>query len=525
MVLNNSNILILGNNEVLICNNLINCLIKNNNTINLYNINEQTKLNNSNILQIKREDLNKFDYDYIFILYSSLFFNNFDFFLNLANKTTSITLIMSLFDDCDNIFTTNIVNKYKKIKILKYCEVYGSEEDCSLNHQSIIHKLYNDMNNNMNIKLSNCVNYIHKLIYIKDLVDIIVNFAFSDKIGIFNILPDKSYSIKDIVEIFNELMNKNLKLDFCRNYNFLNKYNDIDISGKKIKYNNTSLKEGIQSYLKYLNRNKVLGIIIPFKNRNEHLSYFIPYIKNHLNKQKIKYKIFIIKQDDNKKFNRGLLKNFAMKHFFNNVDYFCLHNIRFLPEENIDYSYTYYPKHLLNFYAEINYFTNYIYGKLQFNNYNYKKYTPISGGVILFNKNNIVDVNGFSNDYFFWGWDDICLLNRINLNNLKIITQINRFLRITMEKKTSSQFYFAPNRYLYKYYDKFFNNKNSIKIDGINNCNQKIKIISEIKKDDDIYQINVKVLSNIPYFKLFIAFCIYSFKYLLILFLIFNLFR
>ena len=57
MVLNNSNILILGNNEVLICNNLINCLIKNNNTINVYNINEQTKLNNSNILQIKREEM------------------------------------------------------------------------------------------------------------------------------------------------------------------------------------------------------------------------------------------------------------------------------------------------------------------------------------------------------------------------------------------------------------------------------------------------------------------------------------
>ena len=50
-------------------------------------------------------------------------------------------------------------------------------------------------------------------------------------------------------------------------------------------------------------------IIVPYRNRKEHLDYFIPYIKKFVKQQAIKYKLYIVEQAD-KKFmeQRGLIQ-------------------------------------------------------------------------------------------------------------------------------------------------------------------------------------------------------------------------
>ena len=52
-----------------------------------------------------------------------------------------------------------------------------------------------------------------------------------------------------------------------------------------------------------------LGVIIPYRNRLEHLSRFLTCIKTYLNLRKINYEIIVINQDNGKQFNRGMLLN------------------------------------------------------------------------------------------------------------------------------------------------------------------------------------------------------------------------
>ena len=52
-----------------------------------------------------------------------------------------------------------------------------------------------------------------------------------------------------------------------------------------------------------------LGVIVPFRDRYEHLVEFKSKIVEYLNKQNIQYELIIIEQDDAKLFNRGKLLN------------------------------------------------------------------------------------------------------------------------------------------------------------------------------------------------------------------------
>ena len=59
-------------------------------------------------------------------------------------------------------------------------------------------------------------------------------------------------------------------------------------------------------------KNKI-GIVVPYRNRREHLNQFIPSISNHLKKQKIPYEIIVVEQADGKPFNRGKLLNIGVE--------------------------------------------------------------------------------------------------------------------------------------------------------------------------------------------------------------------
>ena len=56
-----------------------------------------------------------------------------------------------------------------------------------------------------------------------------------------------------------------------------------------------------------------LGIIVPFRNRYEHLNIFVTSIKNYFQNKNIQYQLIIVEQDDAKLFNRGMLLNIGFK--------------------------------------------------------------------------------------------------------------------------------------------------------------------------------------------------------------------
>ena len=137
---------------------------------------------------------------------------------------------------------------------------------------------------------------------------------------------------------------------------------------------------------------KKLGIIVPFRNREEHLKKFIPVITKHLNNQKINFKILIINQVDKKPFNRAKLLNIGAKLLDDEVDYFVFHDVDLLPLPSVDYRYSDFTIRNFLFLIEAD--------------EKYKESRSGFGGSTLVPKNIFFEINGFSNNYWQWGSED-----------------------------------------------------------------------------------------------------------------------
>jgi hypothetical protein len=202
---------------------------------------------------------------------------------------------------------------------------------------------------------------------------------------------------------------------------------------------------------------KKLAIIVPYRNRESHLNIFVPYIEEYLD-DKFEYKIFVIEQKDNKPFNRGKLLNAGFKESGSDFDYYCFHDVDMLPIE-ADYSYCEQPTHLANT----------VDGEQSFYNY--------FGGVTILSKLDFKIINGYSNEYWGWGFEDDDLLQRcINCN-------------LSLDKRT---FGIDDERYLLNYFhfngvDSFINIpfKNFKKI-----IDEDFSISIKFKPDDLVNNVN-----------------------------------
>lgn len=159
--------------------------------------------------------------------------------------------------------------------------------------------------------------------------------------------------------------------------------------------------------------NNTLCIVIPFRNRDEHLDQFIPHMKNFLLKKKISFKIVVVEQADSKPFNRGKLLNIGFKETMGQHGNYCFHDVDMLPLENADYSFVSTPTHLASMVEQFFWNLPYIDKVGRF-------YTEYFGGVTLYDAISFEKVNGFSNDYWGWGCEDDDLRNRTAERGIKI---------------------------------------------------------------------------------------------------------
>jgi hypothetical protein len=89
-----------------------------------------------------------------------------------------------------------------------------------------------------------------------------------------------------------------------------------------------------------------LGIIVPYRNRYEHLENFKNVITTYLDYTKTDYELIIVEQDDAKQFNRGMLLNIGFQYAKQKkCNYVVFHDIDMLPV-GVDYSYSEIPLHL-----------------------------------------------------------------------------------------------------------------------------------------------------------------------------------
>ncbi|XP_028162016.1 beta-1,4-N-acetylgalactosaminyltransferase bre-4-like [Ostrinia furnacalis] len=162
-----------------------------------------------------------------------------------------------------------------------------------------------------------------------------------------------------------------------------------------------------------------VAILVTYRNRQSQLDIFLPYMHNFLRKQNIHYKIFLIEQQDNKNFNKGLLYNIgarvAMSEKFPCL---VLHDVDTLPLDAANlYACLRQPRHLS---ASIDKFRFVL------------PYSWLVGGVLAVRADHYAQVNGFSNRYEKWGGEDDDFSMRIENNGLQIYRLPVEMSRYTM---------------------------------------------------------------------------------------------
>ena len=161
--------------------------------------------------------------------------------------------------------------------------------------------------------------------------------------------------------------------------------------------------------------NKKLGVIVPYRNREEHFTLFKKSIVEYLTKNDIPFELIIVEQCDDKPFNRGKLLNIGFIEAEKlKCDYVVFHDIDMLPID-VDYSYSNIPIHLAtNVTSNIRYF----------------------GGVTMFPMDIFNEINGYPNEYWGWGFEDDELLKRCIISDV---------LRIRNRKPKSNALLFKGN--------------------------------------------------------------------------------
>lgn len=154
------------------------------------------------------------------------------------------------------------------------------------------------------------------------------------------------------------------------------------------------------------------GIIIPFRNREDHLRQSTPVLKQFGH-------IYVIEQLDDKPFNRAKLINCGYLEFKKEFDYFAAHDCDMIPEATGYYSYCENPCHLATMASQFDY-------KMPYPRY--------FGGVTLLPNDKFEKINGFSNEYWGYGAEDDCLRRKFEAMNITIQSRECRFTSLPHPK-------------------------------------------------------------------------------------------
>ncbi|TGZ46575.1 hypothetical protein CRM22_011088 [Opisthorchis felineus] len=186
--------------------------------------------------------------------------------------------------------------------------------------------------------------------------------------------------------------------------------------------------------------NHRLAVIIPFRERFTELHYLLPHLAEFLNNQGVSHSFYVVNQVDTFRFNRAALLNVGVqesleaeskgvllkvyttdgqhirvdfeRYLFPRTDYLVLHDVDLLPlDPALSYSWPPEtgPVHLIpatihpRYYWVKNYF----------------------GGVVVIRREHFNRVNGFSNSFWGWGWEDDEFRLRVLRSGFSINTPSN----------------------------------------------------------------------------------------------------
>lgn len=168
-------------------------------------------------------------------------------------------------------------------------------------------------------------------------------------------------------------------------------------------------------------RHKV-AIVVPYRDRDEHLRIMLHNLHSFLTKQQLDYAIIVVEQIANQTFNRAKLMNvgFAEAMKLYPWECFIFHDVDLLPEDDRNlYSCPTLPRHM----------------SVAVDKFNYQlPYKTIFGGISAMTVKQLRTINGFSNRYWGWGGEDDDLADRVSVAGYKIARYPAKIARYKMIK-------------------------------------------------------------------------------------------
>ncbi|XP_076617095.1 beta-1,4-galactosyltransferase 1-like [Chaetodon auriga] len=151
-----------------------------------------------------------------------------------------------------------------------------------------------------------------------------------------------------------------------------------------------------------------VAIIIPFRNRYDHLKHWLFYLHPILIRQQLDYGVYVINQEGTGVFNRAKLMNVGYVEALKEYDYECFvfSDVDLVPMDDRNlYRCFNNPRHLAVAMDKFKF-------SLPYNTY--------FGGVSSLSKDQYLKINGFPNTYWGWGGEDDDIYKRIIFRGMSL---------------------------------------------------------------------------------------------------------
>uniref|UniRef100_A0A8C9U9X9 Beta-1,4-galactosyltransferase n=1 Tax=Scleropages formosus TaxID=113540 RepID=A0A8C9U9X9_SCLFO len=197
-----------------------------------------------------------------------------------------------------------------------------------------------------------------------------------------------------------------------------------------------------------------VAILVPFRNRHEHLPILLRHLIPVLQRQRLQFAFYVIEQAGNEPFNRAMLFNVGFREAMKDMDWDCMifHDVDHILENDRNYyGCGKMPRHFA----------------VKLNKYSYTlPYNEFFGGVSGLTVQQFRRINGFPNAFWGWGGEDDDLWNRVQFAGYSVSRppgDIGRYMSIPHHHRGEVQF-LGRYRLLRR-------SKERQDVDGLNNLN------------------------------------------------------
>ncbi|XP_004838452.1 beta-1,4-galactosyltransferase 1 isoform X1 [Heterocephalus glaber] len=217
-----------------------------------------------------------------------------------------------------------------------------------------------------------------------------------------------------------------------------------------------------------------VAIIIPFRNRQEHLKYWLYYLHPILQRQQLDYGIYVINQAGDSMFNRAKLLNIGFQEALKDYDYNCFvfSDVDLIPmDDHNAYRCFSQPRHI----------------SVAMDKFGFSlPYVQYFGGVSALSKQQFLAINGFPNNYWGWGGEDDDIFNRLVFKGMSIsrpnaVVGRCRMIRHSRDKKNEPN----PQRF-----SRIAHTKETMHSDGLNSLTYQVL-------DIERYQLYTKITVDV----------------------------